>query len=396
MATSGGPNKIDDNLIFYYDIDNEKFYKGPPSTNLITTLGKAFGSWSGLTGFSKYYTRNGSTGVQVNVKTGGGVHWYESNMIENIQPSTQYTISATIKYSRGTTPHPNLFYVRQYGTSGQTSESGRFSASSVIDLGRGWKRAYRTFTTDAAANRFKLQGYQYNAGARIRLQDLQVEIGPTLTPYKNGAVDDYSAIKNIAPNDLQIHSGYVDGHDSFGRLYFDGASDRLSIANPSYPSTWSDPFSFEVVMNVPASAAWSNGGSGTTIIGRGGYGGSIGLIRSSTGNRVAMWVRTDSNIFDPAILNLSRDTYHHIVGTWDGTSTAKIYHNGTYIAQEVSTNISGVPDNDAINVGGGNSYGGTYGHFGEGEYPIGKMYSKALTAEEVRINYNAVKGRFGI
>lgn len=396
MAANGGPDKLNEGLIFYYDIENDKVYKGPPGTNLITNFVKTFGNWSGLQGSTQYYYRNGSRGVQLKVRTSGGVHWYESNMIENIQPSTQYTISATIKYAKGTTPHPNLFYVRQYGTSGQTSESGRFSASSVIDLGRGWKRAYRTFTTDAAANRFKLQGYQYSAGARIRLQDLQVTQGSTLRPYRTGTLDEYSAVVNIVPGGPQIYSGYVDGYDSFGRLYFDGASDRLSIADPSYPSSWTHPFSFEVVMKVPSSATWTNGGSGTTIIGRGGYGGSIGLIRSSTGNRVAMWVRTNGNIFDPGVSNLARDTFHHIVGTWDGVDRAKIYHNGSYVAQEISTNISGAPDGGAINIGGGNAFGGTSGNYGEGEYPMAKMYSKALTAEEVNKNYNAVRSRFGI
>ena len=41
-------------------------------------------------------------------------------------------------------------------------------------------------------------------------------------------------------------------------------------------------------------------------------------------------------------------------------------------------------------------YNGSYGRYFVGKMPIVKMYNRALTADEILQNYNAVKGRFGL
>jgi hypothetical protein len=155
-----GPNVTNDNLVFGYDTGygvantavSIRFYKGKPATNLASGLIKVFGSWNNLVGTTEYYTRNGSQGVRLVVTSGGGVHWHSSNQINNVSSSTQYTVSATVKWN-GVTPHPNLFYIRQYNSSGnQVTENGYFSTSYMIDLGDGWYRAYRTFTTTSTTD----------------------------------------------------------------------------------------------------------------------------------------------------------------------------------------------------------------------------------------------------
>jgi hypothetical protein len=129
MATSYSPKIITDGLVFMYDTDDGKSFKGEPTVNLVGAMTKNFSSWSGLTGSTEYYTTStGGQGVKLITTSSGGVQWYSFSTIYNIQASTQYTISATVKYT-GATPHPNLLYVRQYDGNGQTSESGKFTTA---------------------------------------------------------------------------------------------------------------------------------------------------------------------------------------------------------------------------------------------------------------------------
>jgi hypothetical protein len=117
-----GPHLIKDNLVFAYDTGygvnntatNSRHYQGKPTSNLSNDMTKYFNNWSGMTGSTSYYTtEKGNQGVHLITTNGGGVQFYASSTITNISASTEYTVSATIKYS-GTTPHVNMFYVRQY------------------------------------------------------------------------------------------------------------------------------------------------------------------------------------------------------------------------------------------------------------------------------------------
>ena len=85
-------------------------------------------------------------------------------------------------------------------------------------------------------------------------------------------------------------------------------------------------------------------------------------------------------ISSPAI-----NEWHHIVGTYDG-STLKFYLNSTLAA---STSITATPNqnNDALQI-----LQSQYSI--DGRIGCAKVYNKALTAAEVLQNYNAQKNRF--
>ena len=152
------------------------------------------------------------------------------------------------------------------------------------------------------------------------------------------------------------------------------------------------------MFKIPTGANWNNG-LPTGIIGRGGYAGSLGIIRSTTGNRVEFWARVNGGTtFNPGVSDLQRDMYHHIIGTYDGAGLAKIYHNGTYIAEE-SGLTTGTFDSGGFTyeIGGGISFSGDFGGYGEADdIPLAKLYNRALTADEVRNNYRHYKTRFNI
>ena len=72
-----------------------------------------------------------------------------------------------------------------------------------------------------------------------------------------------------------------------------------------------------------------------------------------------------------------------------------IYLNGE-LAQATSTTKTGATDGPNLYVGGVRAYGGAGGNAYQGEIPVAKYYSRALTADEVRNNYRHYKTRFDI
>ena len=82
------------------------------------------------------------------------------------------------------------------------------------------------------------------------------------------------------------------------------------------------------------------------------------------------------------------DTWYHVVGTYDGT-TARIYLNGEAVASGSRTaGSNSVPFRVGASARGAN--------YNNGNIARAFIYSRALTASEVKQNFNATRGRFGI
>ena len=90
--------------------------------------------------------------------------------------------------------------------------------------------------------------------------------------------------------------------------------------------------------------------------------------------------------------------FHHIVGTYDGTH-AKIYHN-TVLKQTVTNtnNITNTTSTTSIGVRRGTyqQNGFTSNNAFIGEIPIARIYNKALSASEVKQNFEASRSRVGL
>ena len=378
MPTAAGPNtKGEENLVFAYDLgDVSNSYKGEPTTNFIAELGDP----------TQEITR-GEFGQYYNL-----VDIFETHGL------VPYTLSMDIK---GNIPGSCLVYMQNssytkyafpLGSVNITTEWQRFFFRNRTPSGP--TSAWQTNTPND--NRAMLATYTgYGSGRNPTVRNMQLELGAHETPFTAGTRSATQGLLDLTGNstiDLTNVS-----FDSSAQMTFDGTDDRATVADPGYPSSGTDPFTLEIIYKVPTGATWYVNGSGTALIGRGSYQGSIGIFRASTEGNVKFWIRLDGgNIYDPGVTGLSRDDYHHIVGTFDGVDTAKIYHNGVFIAQEVNANNAGTFDAGGFNVGGGISFGGNFGGYGEGEVPVSKLYNRALTASEIKSNFNAIKGRFNI
>lgn len=356
MGAFSGPQS-NTGLILCLDAANRKSFAGTGSERTGSLL-PTFGNWGGLVGTSTAYSGTyGGTGVylEITAANGGGVNWwYGSAGGTACLPSTQYTISAIIRYE-GNVPNANLFYVRQFNSSAaQTSESGKYTSANQVYIGNGQYLAWATFVTDATAASFYVHGYDY-ANIRIWLENLECKL---------------SGLSNLgaASNHGTLTGTMTRSASSGGVIQFSGANDiRTGLNLTSGPYTVIAASRYTVVGGRIITAVSNNW--------------LMGHWSNTTENHYAVgWVTPSSSG--------SSDTNWRILAA-SGNSTTdswQMYVNGV---QTFSNNVgSAGPNNIGINVYSSERCTGEVGFL--------LAYNRVLSPTEIAAVFNAYRGRYGI
>ena len=405
MGIYRGPNTVRDGLTFGYDTgysvaDNNtatRFYKGMPTVNLLSNT-VDFNNWTTARNSGSYPTITANTS---NNPLGNNY----AGMADTVYIPEDGTYPRIQQYFTPSSTSTHTFSVWIRSLSGDCNcFLGAFRNSpwslpghTVGSITGEWQRFTFSWTPVDTTTHVMYMGSHDSAaqkGNTLEFWGAQMEENSVSTPYTPGSrsstqsLVDLNTTANIDVSNVSF--------DSTGQPTFDGTDDTITFNPGTFPTSWQQPFSVEAVVYIPSGATWYNQGSGTGIIGRGSYTGSWGLLRGSTDNSVYFYIRTGSNTFNPGG-TIGRDKFYHIVGTWDGTSQAIFYINGSQNSQETSTSVGTTVDNTGdIKVGGNVAFGGNNGGYGEGTFPVVKLYSKKLTATEIQQNYNAYKNRFNI
>jgi hypothetical protein len=206
-------------------------------------------------------------------------------------------------------------------------------------------------------------------------------------------------------------------NNQFSSMFFDGTNDFCGITLNSLLTSWSNSISVEAWVYFPSGITWWASADTrdfllSNIVSAGNFSPTApSLWKQQPENIVAAAVRGTGNLQPiTATGDIKRDTFTQLVSVWNGPSNPPIgasasislYINGSFIR---GTNISAV--NYANNFGltlPSNSWsiaenkgiaGSGFGFFG-GYIANIKWYTKALNANEVAQNFNALRGRFGI
>lgn len=267
--------------------------------------------------------------------------------------------------------------------------------SKTITVTPEWQRFEHFITFNNASIAYiqmRLDGPDANgSGTTVWWDGLQVERNATATTFNGRTNANRSNISNLIDNSNSTIYNYPIFTQQ--QLVFDGISQYLSIPNTNYPSAVTDPFSMEMMLYVPTEATWSDGTYDGSIFTRGSYAGSHGFIRKVQDNTIGFWVRGDTGLGN-AIGTLTRNTWYHCMGTWDGAQ-AKLYINGSLIDTE-ALSLSGSFESNVWYVGSIQGMSGAAGNRFQGSASKSTIYNRALTASEVQQNFNAIRGRFGI
>jgi hypothetical protein len=174
-----------------------------------------------------------------------------------------------------------------------------------------------------------------------------------------------------------------------GGMEFDGTNDKIDI-NSSFFTGTENNVTFECIIKLSANQTstifLSNYTQASSATGLG-----VGISDSTT-NKVK-WFTGNLGTTNTLTSNttLSNGTYYHVVGTYNGSSKV-LYINGI---SEASTTLT-----NAINITSAVASIGYLRYLNNqylnGEIPVAKIYNRALTAQEVRQNYQQYKTRFNL
>jgi hypothetical protein len=296
-------------------------------------------------------------------------------------------------YSKNTSNSTNFHDGRSYGSAKNT-------------LLNTWQRVYYTFTVNATRNLNDSYGsiYMYghttsNSGGTLKIANVQLELGVSVpSPYVDhtsaGLSSTRSATQGLLP---LVGNSTIDlsnvSFDSNAQMTFDGTDDYTVIGTVGI-TDYSQPFTMECIFKVDSAATWDNGFLSNIYGIAGSYAGMYGLFKNSN-NAVGLQLRDATTTSYATATGLSKGSYYHLVGTWNGSNTMVLYVNGV-VTQTTSTTKTGATDSSNLYIGGVRAYGGAAGNYYQGEIPIVKYYNRALTAAEINQNYLHYKTRFNL
>ena len=387
MPTAAGPNTFgEENLVFAYDLgDTANSYRGEPTENLLNNTTE-FDSWtkarnSGTTPTVMSNTSPNPLGVP-NAPMADTLVIPDDGTYPRIQqyftPSStnQHTMSVWIRSLSGDCDcFLGIFRNSPWSLPGHT----------VVSVTSEWQKFSFTMTPPDTTTHVAYIGSHDEAaqkGNTLELWGAQIEDKSHATSFTAGTRSATQGLIDITGNyslDLSNVS-----FDSNAQMTFDGTDDVLPIgSSQNFPSQL--PFTLEIWTYVTSLDA-----GGCMFMyqqNNGTYGGFE--FWSNASGAIILNSNPTTNLVSTAAGVFTTNSWKHIVCTVDG-STASIYVDGGFDA----SNATGYPDNvnGIIEIGDWASPG----YRVNGEIPVTKIYNRALTASEIKANYNAIKGRFNI
>jgi hypothetical protein len=379
MGIHRGSNIIRSGLEFAFDtgysstFNNKSRYlynQGEPTTNYITanleTLGTD-GSGQSSVGTRTTIAPNHVKIVDVASNT------RQSYLISGLTGGTTYTVSIEFKKLDGS---PTFRYQLQ-----------DYSGSSYL----------RTIKfTDANAVRIWLQdGADYTTSTHsFELRNPQLEAKGHATPYVSGSRSNTASLLDITgQRNINVSNA---SFDSDAHIDLDGTGDYLSLGSDITFKTngASGGWTVESVVKYDSVAGgYNNNTSPANFIG------SSGISYNSwywsvLNSKLALW-NISPGVWKYGSTTLSADTWYHTVLTCFGDgSSYQMYLNGAaeggdHVSYSWNASYSGLK----VQYFGA---GQTNRRYVNGKIPITRIYNRALSAQEVKQNFNAYKDRFNM
>jgi len=401
-----GPHIIKDGLVFGYDTgygiaDNDtatRFYAGEPAVNLWDSLL----STQSLRSHTKHYW-NGKKWTEDATYThpgvGGPKDVYLGLVFKHVSGALNSTWSGTsygymlrdIACTNGATMTMSSWIYASTdcdvdaipavieGESGGESTVTGYPASYDLNNKGTWQVTAKKATSDGNTRFIPLYprkgGVTDGSFAGFFMWALpQVTYGDrVVTPIQPGATRSSTASLIDLKETTDINVSNV-SFDSTGQPDFDGSDDYASLGNPTVLRDLTSG-TIETVYKRDVSTStyqmvFTDAGSDLEI--------------TYLSNTLQFYIGNSGLSYTHAVTG----QYFHVVGTW-GSGTKKLYINGVEVASGTNTGID-TGNRDRYVGGRGTSFPFN------GKIPIVKVLTRALTATEIKQNFNAYKNRFDI
>lgn len=405
MAVAQGYGKtVTSGSVFAYDTgDTRNSYIGEPTANILSSpqFTSQNNSTVGDASITKVDFGEGRVGIQM-VQTATTNIVSFTMPVNNTTPTSgaTYTISAQVLGTQiGALVKSQITVdvngVRHWLTNSNTwttttTESNHFFRPTQVGS---WHIFTNTFTMPSGTLTNLTFGGFYRATGNftLRIANAQFELKSHATPFVAGTRSSTQGLLPLIGNSTIDLSNV--SFDSSAKMVFDGTNDYTVIGTVGI-TDYSQPFTMECIFKVDSAATWDNGFLSNIYGIAGSYAGMYGLFKNSN-NAVGLQLRDATTTSYATATGLSKGSYYHLVGTWNGSNTMVLYVNGV-VTQTTSTTKTGATDSSNLYIGGVRAYGGAAGNYYQGEIPIVKYYNRALTAAEINQNYKHYKTRFNL
>jgi hypothetical protein len=381
------PKTSTDGLVFHYDTGNTvRSYLGEPTTNLLPNGVAAVhdaASGNAVT-VTDATTEKGPGWKKVTITARGSnfrtLQWTYLSMSAN----TSYIFSAQFDWGNMRGKNYYIFFDgdgsggRTYYRPGDYSNAGSELINSTMPDGKFAGRIYHTaththsfFIGNSTTGVSGLNDYFY-------YKEFQAEINSHPTQFTTGTRSATQGLKDLtARNTIDI--GTV-SFNSNAQITFDGTDDYAITSNFPALSNWSTEVWLNPSVYTSAQKILLDVNLGIRFEIANGY------FNSHFGNGSG-WIYTNL----PSTTQIAANKWFHVTVTVQSGGQAKVYVNGT-LENTVSIG-SGTTPNIPLYIG---RFTGTTGYEFNGQIPVVKIYNRALSADEVQRNFNAVKSRFNI
>jgi len=373
MGAHANPDIIDDSLVFMYDTDDGKSYKGEPTTNLLNHTTE-FNNWIAAKNSGTAPTVTADTSVNplglVNAPMADKVYIPDDGTYPRIQqyftpPSTNtHTFSVWIRSLSGNCD----CFLGAFRNSPWS-----LPGSSVKSITGEWQRFTFSWTPPDTTTHLIYMGSHDTAaqkGNTLEFWGAQMEAKSHATQFTTGTRSaTQGLLDRTGTSTIDISSA---SFDSNAQMTFDGTNDHVSLGNPT------------ALRDLTA-------GTIETVYYRDASSGTYQMIFTDAGSDLE--INYSANVLQFYIGNSGlsythavTDQWFNVVGTW-GANFKKLYINGVEVASGGNT---------GTDTGSRDRYlGGRGANFPfNGKIPIAKIYNRTLTDKEIMQNYNATKGRF--
>jgi hypothetical protein len=287
----------------------------------------------------------------------------------------------------GSAFHANFDVATGIMSSPAANGTGILYSSSISSVGNGWYRCVISGNCNIAGS---MGCVVYTPVGTVLFWGAQLETGTSVSSYKpkpNARTNVQSVLDLTGQNILTANSLT---YNSDGTYSFNGTTDYIttgtnSALQPSY-------------VTMEAWVKQTNNSQSISFIGGSGDTGSHGYwLNVVNGTNPTFSTGNGSTVNQLLGTAFNYNTIVHIAGTYDGLTTA-VYINGVLAGSNTNTtgplNFTTVPVN--LYIGQLNGTGSTSVRYFTGNIYSVRLYNRALSADEVKQNFQALRGRYGV
>jgi hypothetical protein len=394
MSLIHSPSIVTNGLVLYTDMSNtQKSWKGAPTTNLIATVPFVSTVYTACTGPVSVTALDAAgqprTVNRYTITTASGTTPRARINCTGLVTGVNYTYSCKIKYN-GPGAAAAWYIDASKGNPEGTNNTFTTHSTSAVAIGNDWYQLtenfnYATSPTLGAYANFGLAAPDATfLNQTFDAYDIQFEQNLYLSPYVAGIRTNTQALVDLTGNNTLTATSLTyasDGTFSFGGSDFIDCGSNTSIKPTGVITVDMWIYFASITAGNRVFSDWHQLGDTA----------DRWIFYNPDVTSIQWLVHTigasdTTTSYTPAL-----NTWINLVGTYDGINM-RLYANGVQVSSLAKVGLMPAGSGYSVRIG-KQAETGT-GH--NGKISAAKIYSRALSADEVLQNFTALRGRYGI